>query len=360
MKKLIVASSVLATSVAFAGDYKINVEGRSDLIMSTTKTTAQAGTTDEDKETSFKNNIVRLNMLGTVNDNLTYRFRYRFTKNETDTTRDTASDMLDYLYVDHKNSYFTTRFGKQNWSETYGRESFVAGSDVILSSAVKANHNTDVGEYRFGVSAKFKILENQNLTVFVSNPNKALTASTGNAKNNSVAYGVACNSTWMDKLIQPVWSVTIAPQDGDKEAAAGARTKTANNTLYALGLRSEFSNVTLDADYKQYTKANRNDGTNTAAVKETTKSMFFSAAYAMNEFTPFFQYVNDKFTKENTAASDYKKNQFAVGVMYKPFADVNFRYHAVYTNSSQKFDSTLATNKEVKANNIIFGIKADI
>lgn len=365
MKKLVIASSVVASTFAVAGDYKINIEGRSDLTMNTNKTTAQAGTTTETKYTSFKNNIVRLNALATVNDSLSLRFRYRFTKNENDLARDNSSDMLDFLYADHKNAYFTTRFGKQSWSNAVGRESMVSGSDVILTSAVysalKGSSATDgIGEYRFGATAMFTLLDGHNLSVALSNPNKTATATTGNSKNNSLAYGVYYNSSLMNKMIQPTAALTIAPQDGDTEAAAGAKTKKGNYTLWSAGLRSEVVGAVIDADYKTYTKANRNDGINTAAVKETTKSMYLNVAYAVNEFTPFVTYINDKYTKENTASADYKKDQFAVGVMYKPFADTNFRYHLAYTSSTQKFDNSAATNKEVKDTNVIFGIKADI
>lgn len=366
MKKLALASVVIAAaSVANAGDYKINIEGRSDLTMNTNKTTAQAGTTTTTKENTFKNNVVRLNALATVNESLSLRFRYRFTKNETNITRDGSSDMLDYLYIDHKNSFFTTRFGKQSWSETFGRESFLAASDAFLTSAVKSNFNETeanggVGEYRFGATAKFSF-EAHNLGLFVSNPNKKNTATIGSTKNNSIAYGLTYSSSLMEKMIQPTASITLAPQDGDTEAAAATKTKTGNNTLWAAGLRSEVVGAVVDVDYKTYTKANRNDGTNTtSALKETTKSMYLNIAYAVNEFTPFVSYINDKFTKEATASADYKKDQMAFGVMYKPFSDVNFRYHLAYTDSTQKFSDSGAASKEVKDTNILFGIKADI
>jgi hypothetical protein len=360
MRKLVLVSALAATSaVAVAGDYKINIEGRSDLTMNTAKTTVQAGTSTTTKYTSFKNNLVRLNAVATVNDSLSLRFRYRFTKPETAIARENSSDMLDFLYVDHKNAFFTTRFGKQSWSEAMGRETFVSGSDTFLTSSARSNFTTDVGEYRFGATAKFAF-EGHNLGLSLSNPNKAYTAVTGESKNNSVAYGVTYSSSLMDKMIQPTLAYTLAPQDGDTGAAAAAKTKKGNYSLWAAGVRSEVAGATIDADYKTYTRANRNDGTNTSAVKETTKSIYVNAAYTVNEFTPFVSYINDKYTKEAAAASDFKKDQMAFGLMYKPFADANFRYHLAYTNSTQKFSDSAATNKEVKDTNILFGIKADI
>lgn len=360
MKKIIVTTTVLASTMAFAGDYKINVEGRSDLTMNTTKTTPVTGAATETKYTSFRNNIVRLNMFAQVNDSLSFRFRHRFT-NEAGATvaRDNSSDMTDFIYVDHKNSFFTTRFGKQSWSNAAGRESMVGGSDVFITSDALTNFRSAVGEYRFGVSALVSPMEGHNLVLALSNPNKAVTDTTGNSKNNATAYGVYYTGSLMDKMVQPTFGLTIAPQDKETAATAGSETKKANYTLMSFGLRSEVAGFVFDADYKTFTKANRNAGTNTAAVKETTKAMYFNATYGINEFTPFVTYTNDKYTKESNATSNYKRNAMAFGVLYKPFADVNFRYHLAYTSATKKIDATTGT-KETKDNNILFGIKADI
>ncbi len=365
MKKIIVTTTVLASTMAFAGDYKINVEGRSDLTMNTTKTTPVTGAATETKYTSFKNNMVRLNMFAQVNDSLSFRFRQRFTNDSaaagtTLTVRDNSTSNTDFIYVDHKNSFFTTRFGKQSWSNAAGRESMVGGSDVFITSDALTNFRSAVGEYRFGASALVSPMEGHNLVLALSNPNAAVTDTSASAsKNNAVAYGVYYTGSLMEKMVQPTFGLTIAPQDKESTPTAGSETKKANYTLMSFGLRSEVSGLVFDADYKTFTKANRNAGTNVAAVKETTKAMYFNASYGINEFTPFFTYTNDKYTKENNATSNYKRNAMALGVLYKPFADVNFRYHLAYTSATKKIDATTGT-KETKDNNILFGIKADI
>ncbi len=360
MKKVVLVFSLLASTIVVAGDYKFNIEGRSDLIIKTTESETPSGTKDKDKENSFYNTMVRLNAQANVNENLSLRFRYRFNKLGTDTNRDNSNSALDFAFVDHKNSYFTTRFGKQSWSNAAGRESMVSGSDVFLTSNALANFRTAVGEYRFGASAMFKFLEVHNLTLALSNPNTAVTDTTGNSKNNAVAYGAYYTASFMDKMIQPTLAYTLAPQDGDKNVTAASQTKKGNFSLMSAGLRSEVAGFTIDADYKTFKKDNRNSGTNTTALEETTKAIYFNVAYAINEFTPFATYINDKYTKQNTAASDYKANKMALGLMYKPFADTNFRYHVAYTTDTKKFSSSAATKKEEKTSQILFGIKADI
>ena len=109
------------------------------------------------------------------------------------------------------------------------------------------------------------------------------------------------------------------------------------------------------------TKANRNAGTNTSYKKERTKSIYLNLAYQMNDFTPFAQYFSDKKDFEGLATSNYKKNAFALGVGYKPYNDVNLRYHLVYTNSKKELDSTLSSStKKVNESNVLLGFKADI
>lgn len=356
MKKMITLAAVAAISTsASAFDYKFNLEGRADFISSNTKTTAQAGTTTEAKQNGFLSNLIRLNMMGNINDTLSYRMRYRFNQEGTNTTRDASSNSLDYLYVDHKNSLFTTRFGKTNWAEAYGRESFLSSTDLFLATAAYTAYNDNIGNYRFGASGTFTFMETHKLTLAISNPNKTATDTTGETKNTSLAYAAHYSSVMFDKMFQPTLSYTLAAQDGDAQAATP--TTKGNFTMMAAGFRSEVSGFVVDADWKQFKKEKRT----TAGADDKTTSIFANVTYAINEFTPFVQYANDKFSDELTSnAAEYKKNTVVGGVMFKPYNDVNFRYHLAYSFSKQKFDDAAATNKEVKDNRIIFGIKADI
>ncbi len=349
MKKMITLAAVAAISTsASAFDYKFNLEGRADFQSSTTKTTT-GGTTTEVKQNGFNSNLIRLNMMGNINDTLSYRMRYRFNKEGTPTTRDDSTTALDYLYVDHKNSLFTTRFGKTNWAEAYGRESFISSTDLFLATAAYSAYNTNIGNYRFGVSATMTFMETQKLTLAISNPNTAVTDAGTEQKNTSLAYAAHYSSVMFDKMFQPTLSYTLAAQDGDAQAA----TTKADYSMMAAGFRTEVANFIVDADWKQFKREKRT----TAGADDKTTSIFANLSYNINEFSPFVQYANDKFSDELTSnAAEYKKNTYVAGVMFKPYTDVNFRYHLAYSMSKQKFDLP----SEVKDNRIIFGIKADI
>jgi hypothetical protein len=294
-------------------------------------------------------------MMGNINDTLSYRMRYRFNKENTNTDRDDSTTNLDYLYVDHKNSFFTTRFGKTNWAEAYGRESFISSTDLFLATAAYSAYNSNIGNYRFGVSGTYTFMETNKLTLAISNPNANKTDTVGETKNNSLAYAAHYSSVMFDKMFQPTLSYTLAAQDGDAQATTP--TTKGDFTMMAAGFRSEVAGFVVDADWKQFKKEKRT----TAGADDKTASIFANVAYNINELTPFVQYANDDFSTELTSkATEYSKNTYVAGVMYKPYNDVNFRYHLAYSMSKQEFDATNATNKEVKENKIIFGIKADI
>jgi hypothetical protein len=173
------------------------------------------------------------------------------------------------------------------------------------------------------------------------------------------------SGNFSNKMFQPLFAYSMATQNGDTDATAGSTTKNVTYSIWNAGVRSEVAGFTVDADYKVLTKPDRNSGTNvnTANKKQETKSMYANVAYAMGDFTPIATYINDKYETADTATAanaNYKKNSFAVGTYWKPMADVNFRYHVMYTSANTKYEGTVATNKEIKDSRILFGFKADI
>ena len=106
MKKMLTFAAIAAVSTsAHAFDYKFGLEGRSDFISSTSKTEVGA-TTTKTKYMGFQSNLIRLSLTGNINENLTYKFRYRFNKTEaTNTTRDNSTKSLDHLYVDTRTHF---------------------------------------------------------------------------------------------------------------------------------------------------------------------------------------------------------------------------------------------------------------
>lgn len=367
MKKLIVVS-VLATTAtaASAFDYKFNLEGRGDFVNANVKTTNSAGVKSTEKFNNFSNGLVRLNLLGTINENLSYRFRYRFLASgatpSTAGTRENAATGLDYLYLDHKHSLFTTRIGKQNWGGApYGREGIVSGTDVFLLSEAGSRYKTGFGsDYRFGATAMMKFMETNSVDIGISNPNSTFSDTSGvEEKNTSLAYNIVYQGTFLSKMVQPVLSYAMASQDADTDGVAGVRSKKGDHTMWNAGLRSELAGFVIDADYKMFKKENRNSSVTTTLVQEETKSIYANVAYAIGDFTPLATYINDKFDSETNTA-DFKRNSFAIGTYYRPMSDVNFRYHLMFTSAQTKAENAVTTVSKVDDKKFYLGFKADI
>lgn len=383
MKRFVVLAAVAASStVASAFDYKINLESRADFVNVNNKTTSTAATpvTTTEKYNNFSNHLIRFNMMGTVNENLSYRMRYRFLASPASpaTARENSSQGLDFLYVDHKNSMFTTRLGKQKIDEAVGRESVVAGTDVFAASEALARFKTSLGsEYRYGVTAMFKFMDTNNLKVAVLNPNSTFTDGSGLAtapekKNTGLAYGIYYTGSFMDKMVQPLLAYTTATQNGDTDITSTTTvgTKDTNTTMMAVGLRSEVAGAVIDADYKEFKKpdSNRDLNTTEANKDQKTKSVYVNIAYPIGDITPVVAYINDKFETASLAGgsvANFKRDSFVIAALWKPMADVNFRYHLAYTSAVTKYDATTttrsaATNSKVDFSSITLGFKIDI
>lgn len=370
MKMLIPAIALLSTT-AMAMDYKINMEGRADFVNANVKTTTgtTAATTVTQKYNNFNNNLVRMNLMGKVNDSLSFRVRYRMinapANPATAGAREVTASSLDMFYIDHTNSFFTTRIGKTNWAEAYGRESVVAGTDVFLvSDAATVYKGASFGtDYRFGATAMFKFLDTNNLSIALSNPNSTFSDLSGaEQKNTGIAFGAYYTGSFLNKMVQPLLAYTNASQNGDADNTTVAnKTKDVNNTMMNVGLRSEVAGFVIDADYKEAkTPSTKFDAHATAGTVNTkTKSVYANVAYSVADFTPMVTYINDKFTSD-TATAQYKKNSFAVGTYWKPMADVGFRYHVMYTSSTKKFDAATTGTAKVVDNRLYVGFKADI
>lgn len=361
MKKLLFASALLSTNL-YALDVKFNLEGRLDFINQKQKLTAADETEQKVSDSAFKFNRVRINAVGNINEQLSYRIRYTLLSTDT-STRDASTDRLEMYYIDHKSSLLTARIGKQLNSEVLGRESYNLGADAYINTRAYSLHHSELNMYKTGLSLIFKQIPGQTFTINAHTPNKTATDTTYDKKNSELGYGAYYSGEFLDKMIQPHLGYTIDNQsyDGAGEKNIAIKTLAAGNRLTVAGF-------VLDTEYLIYTRPSRS----AANPKDETKSIYTNLAYTIKDFTPFLIYINDKYDYEGankvvapgttpTSGTDYKRNAYGAGVHYKPFADVNFRYHVVYTTEKTKYQEQTGANvKEVNENKIIVGIKADI
>lgn len=387
---LLPALAVLS-STAMAADMKFNLEGRFDYGMSKLKHEFETTTNNyEEKRNEFYSGVLRLNAVYSVNENLSGRFRYRFSTAQQDTkapdastttkNRDLSFQNVDFLYVDHKNQWFTTRIGKHNQVESLGREYFMSGSDypttffnatnatgyTTSNSTVYRLVSADADIYHVGASAIYTGLQGHTFTLSAFNPSKSTTysdaaAAGDDAKNTKMGLGAYYNGSYMEGLLQPTLGYT---QFGIAGNTDGSTTPDATHKLMAAGIRSVVAGFTIDADWKQYKRENTAAAAATTTADKTT-SIWANVAYTWDNLTPFVNYINDKYERDaanSTTAGDYKRNALSAGLMIKPFKESNFRYHVAYTNDVKKVELAAASTAEKKltANQFVAGIKFDL
>lgn len=370
-------------------DLKVNVEGRFDYINANVNHEAVSSTNDYKEKTSgIKSNVLRLNALATINDNLSFRMRYRFStaQNDTKPNRDLTWNNVDLFHLDHKTTWFTARLGKHNNPELIGREFFMPGSDYPVTmasnstlnafnggnfvyssnnSAVYNSVNADLGIYRTGGSLIFKQIEGHTFTINISEAMKTIanqdTSSAANdSTNTSMAYGIYYNGVFANKLIQPTFGYTLATLDPESDKGAQNTTSSTFKVL-AVGLKSEVAGFAVDVDWKDYRRPNFGLTTSPSNEDHTT-SIWTNIAYTWDNLTPFVNIIKDDYDVASTTTTDYKRTALSAGLMIKPFKELNFRYHVAFTNDVKKIDgaSTATADKKITSNLFVAGIKFDI
>lgn len=357
-KESIMLKSLLASffllSNAYAFDYKINIESRIDLKHQKNVQESDVNAPISDKANFFEGSLVRINFMGNINEELSYRVRFRVNANGSSSARDKTASSLDHAYIDHKNRYFTTRLGKTFFSESFGRESMVTSTDLFIRTEAYQRYNRFLGTYKIGASAIYSIASDQKIILSITNPNPEISDTSGDKNNTSLGYGLFYSANFFNNYFQPIISLQFAPQDADKEAN---ETK-ADFHLIAAGFKSQISDdLSFEIDWKEMQK----EKATTTATKYDgkTRSLYSVTNYNINEFTPFVGYVYDKFNAD-LAEEKFNRHSYVVGAKWKPFADLNFRYHLYYTHAKTKFDERLTGIKEEKEQVYAFGFKADI
>ena len=116
-------------------------------------------------ESSFKMNRVRLEIIGHLNDNLSYHFRQSFNKYSNPYSVDNMSSSIEYAYITwHHEDKFDLVAGKQ-YLAVAGYEAYVNGLKVREFSDF--NNNFDI--YQTGLMGTIKFSPTQHLVLQVAN-----------------------------------------------------------------------------------------------------------------------------------------------------------------------------------------------
>lgn len=161
MKKLLLSISVFFAVCSYAQD--INLKPRINLEFAGSAT---ADFTEGDfQKAYFKMNRVRLEILGDLNDNLSYHFRQAYNKIGSPSSLDNITSSVEYAYLTwHHQDKFDLLAGKQCLAVA-GYENWVNGLKVREFSEFNDNY----GLFQTGITGVIKFTPTQHLLLQVAN-----------------------------------------------------------------------------------------------------------------------------------------------------------------------------------------------
>ncbi len=373
MKKLLVIAATLAASSAFAG---VKLEVRSDYVNTPDYDNAAGSTTGG--TSLFTPSVARLYLNGNVGDAVVESawnlrsFSPEFAVSPYTGTQDLSKNMTVDQFVDHlwagkamgawmfkagKLEVNTGGFERQKnlHGDTYlvsmanggvGGAYVTAGPVVNQTKALVANP-----ENSSGISAAYALTENHKFEAQLTNQVNSGTwndRATTNERSTDRGhiYGLNYLGSFMDKMLVLNLNYTGGTSD----------TTVTEHGLSFMGasLRvAPMADLTLDIEYF----ANQ-DKTKVATTEVTNKtnSTIIEARYNINGWVPVAKYEMSE-NKSDTAAKEFKREAWALGVEFVPKADEAFRYHVAYTSTKDKDFATATTLKDETKNMIVVGFK---
>ncbi len=328
MKKLlIVMAAIAAASTSFAG--KLNLDARVDSDSATYNTdAAKPGYQKYYLQTG------RIDWNGTANEDLSYRVRLRFNKNQGNVnSRDSLNDTVDMAYFAHKMSDLTLTLGKFDL-DTVGFEGATTGADHYFSSQAYGDTKVSNTRYATGVKGAYAFGDH-SLTLGHTNPGTDEVLGSNFAQSNGVAF-LLYKGAMLEKALKLMVSYHTSHKAYDKDA-------TTSQTV--LGLKYDqaawFASLDLNMHAaKNYTTTDKTDTLSSyvlAGGYNINDSMAVKAKYEMSN-----KLVNTNATTETKTAY----TGMGLAFEYKPVADTNFRYHVAYTSLGSKVDGATASPNE--------------
>ena len=350
MKKLVLFSSIIAASAtAQAGSLSLDL--RADMNSTNYNEKAElgnAGISDDTSDfTKFYIQTGRLDYKGKLNDDTSFRLRWRFAGKDQGamSKRDSANSTLDYAYVDHKISdMFSITAGKISGA-VGAFEGSTSGADMYFTSeAYNGTSFLNSGTrlvgftnnlYTTGVQGTFS-MAGQDLMVQSTNSDNSIgrSSSVGNGdvlensklSQNKTMTGVIYKGAFLEKTLNVILSNHFQNFNSD--------TKT---DLTAFGLQYKTEELTAMVEYF-VNKYKSLSGTST--LNDQLTSTVVTVKYTLGQWTPVLKFSSSEEKLDGTTEVKNKYTSYGAAVEFKPKAEDNFRYHIAYNSRTMKPDGS--------------------
>lgn len=355
MKQLGMKTSLIAMGLAAAVSPNANAgELRFDF-RADAQNTSYNDAVGKPNTTSFRLSRMRLDARGKMGELTSYRTRFRFDKANTAMfARDNTSKFIDYAYISRKVADGAKlHFGKLA-TNTGGVEGYQSSADVQLYTI--ANEEADPIFYVTGVQATYD-WEGQTFALTVGNPSIDFLVDKDNDGDGDYMnqdrnlYGVTYHGSFLEGSLLPI----VTYFEDDHGLQGGLKQK---NTYMAVGAQYKIADFEFEADALMNKYNNKTvDGQN-----DSTDSYYALARYKWNGINPYVKYetsTKKAFTAGPTETkTDYKG--LTLAVEYYPVKEENFRYHAYYTERTEKADTANAVEKKTSILYVGVRMVADI
>lgn len=335
MKKflLTIAMTAMASS-AFAGS--LNLDARVDYNATTFNSEATAP-----DFTKFYFKTGRLDYAGKLNDDVNFRVRWSFTKDQAPALRDSLPAGIELAYITQKfNDNFSMTFGKMG-SEIGGFEGLTSGADLYLLSEAyskKDGNSTTIASvfgtsdmlYLTGAKATYAF-SGQTISLATYNAEQNVGSATVLAQNYGVS-GLVYRGNFMEKSLQFIASYhTSSPNSDDKY------------NWYAAGVKWDSAPITASVDY-------------VVTQHDTTTDDKITSIIGKLAYTGIEQWIPRlEVTSSESEIASVKNKYMGYGVVaeYVPKKEETFRYHVAINQVKESPD----TGDDLERTEIIVGTR---
>lgn len=335
MKKflLTIAMTAMASS-AFAGS--LNLDARVDYNATTFNSEATAP-----DFTKFYFKTGRLDYAGKLNDDVSFRVRWSFTKDQAPALRDSLPAGIELAYITQKfNDNFSMTFGKMG-SEIGGFEGLTSGADLYLLSEAyskKDGNSTTIASvfgtsdmlYLTGAKATYAF-NGQTISLATYDAEQNVGTPTVLAQNYGVS-GLVYRGNFMEKSLQFIASYhTSSPNSDDKY------------NWYAAGVKWDSAPITASVDY-------------VVTQHDTTTDDKITSIIGKLAYTGIEQWIPRlEVTSSESEIASVKNKYMGYGVVaeYVPKKEETFRYHVAINQVKESPD----TGDDLERTEIIVGTR---
>lgn len=261
----------------------------------------------------------RVDLKGTMNENLEFRLRWRIDKDSSTTVHktDKFTSQIDYAYIkQHWNNHLALTVGKFD-SQIGSYEGNMSSPDIYLPSQVYSLLSSNGFLYLSGVRVS-AVYDSHDGTVYVANQSNTATDA-----QTKMMYGLTYQVHFLEDTLS-TWLGYLADEKQGSQSDTPLKT-----TISSLGVRWDPSPFYMNGDYLNYAQKN----ISFLYGSDVWAAAIFEAGYSFSGIIPKFKYEVTK--KKSGVVTDVYEG-ISAGVEYKPFEKDMFRYHIMLTQLTTK------------------------